>query len=96
MLRAEQSEAKAVEVAGWRGSHLYAPRERAALGYAESMTTSGDDVDDEQFEQVRSLFSEDEVVELTAWIALENLYSTFNRALRIEAQGFCRLDLPTD
>jgi alkylhydroperoxidase family enzyme len=36
---------------------------------------------------VRSIFSEDEIVELTEIIAWENASSKFNRALRIPSQG---------
>jgi alkylhydroperoxidase family enzyme len=94
MLRAQEDEAKALAVGSWRESDLFTPRERAALGYAEAITLSDQDVDDALFAQVREHFSEGETVELTAWIGLENLYSKFNRAFRIEAQGFCRIPLP--
>jgi alkylhydroperoxidase family enzyme len=96
MLRAEEGAAKAAQAANWRSSELYEVRERVALAYAEAVVTTSADVGDAQFDELRAVFTEDEVVELTAWIALENLYSSFNRALRIEAQGFCHLDLATD
>ncbi len=59
------------------------------LAYAEAMTRSDEDVDDRLFAELRRHFDEAAVVELTAWICLENLYSKFNRSFRIEAQGFC-------
>jgi len=46
-------------------------------------------VSDELFARVRKHFSEAQVVELTAAVALENFRSKFNVALGIEAQGFC-------
>jgi alkylhydroperoxidase family enzyme len=46
------------------------------------------------FDRVRRDFSEDEIVELTATIAVENFRSKFNAPLRIEAQGFC--PIPVD
>ena len=48
-------------------------------------------VDEALFARVRAHFSEAQVVELTAAVALENFRSKFNVALGIEAQGFCVL-----
>jgi alkylhydroperoxidase family enzyme len=48
-------------------------------------------VSDQLFARVRSHFSEAQVVELAAAVALENFRSKFNVALGIEAQGFCTL-----
>jgi alkylhydroperoxidase family enzyme len=55
------------------------------------MTVTGQKVTDELFARVRQHFSEAEIVELTAAVALENFRSKFNTALGIEAQGFCLL-----
>jgi len=63
--------------------------ERAALSYAETMTITGQKVVDELFAELRRHFSEAQVVELTAAVALENFRSKFNVALGIESQGFC-------
>ena len=65
---------------------LYDDRERAALEYADAITLSDRDVDDELFARVRSFFDDDAVVELTELIAWENASSKFNRALRIGSQ----------
>lgn len=73
-------------VAGWEASPLFDDRERAALAYADAMTITGRDVSDELFGRLRSAFSEDEIVELTAVVAWENASSKFNRALRIPSQ----------
>jgi alkylhydroperoxidase family enzyme len=72
-------------------SPLFDEAERAALAYAEAMTTTGQRVSDELFARVRRHFGEAQVVELTAAIALENFRSKFNVALGVEAQGFCML-----
>ena len=45
----------------------------------------------ELFAEARRHFSEPQIVELTAAIALENFRSKFNVALGIEAQGFCTI-----
>jgi len=72
-------------------SRLYSASERAALAYAEAMTITGQKVTDELFAEVRRHFSEAQVVELTAAVALENFRSKFNVALGVESQGFCVL-----
>jgi len=70
-------------------SPLFSERERTALAYAEAMTVTGQKVTDELFARARRHFSEPEIVELTAAVALENFRSKFNTALGIDAQGFC-------
>jgi alkylhydroperoxidase family enzyme len=68
-------------------SDLFDRRERVALRYADAMTRSDQDVDDALFAEIRSLFDDDAIVELTEIIAWENASSKFNRALRIPSQG---------
>lgn len=65
--------------------------ERVALEYAERMTITGQKVDDALFARLQEHFSEPQIVELTAAIALENFRSKFNPALGVAAQGFCAL-----
>ena len=67
-------------------SPLYEEKERVALEYADRMTITGRDVDDELFSRLRRFFDEDALVELTAAIAWENSSSKFNRALRVPSQ----------
>ena len=67
-------------------SPLYDEAERIALEYADRMTVTGREVDDEFFSRLRGFYSDDELVELTAVIAWENASSKFNRALRIPSQ----------
>lgn len=66
---------------------LFDEVERIALEYADRMTLSDRDVDDEFFERLRKHFDDDAIVELTETIAWENASSKFNRALRIPSQG---------
>ena len=73
----------------WRTSKLFSPMERAALDYAERITTTGQKVDDVLFAELQKHFTEAQIVELTAAIAMENFRSKFNPPLGIEAQGFC-------
>lgn len=80
---------KVAEVLGWRDSNLFSPSERLALEYAERITYSDQQVDDIFFAELRGHFTEAQVVELTAAVALENFRSKFNPTLGVEAQGFC-------
>ena len=76
-------------IAQAESSPLFDEAERAALAYAEAMTITGQRVSDGLFARVRAHFSEPQIVELTAAVAVENFRSKFNTALGIEAQGFC-------
>ncbi len=75
-------------VPGWRDSELFTDLERLVLSYAEAMTATPPSVTDEMVEQLGKHFSEAELVELTAIIAVENLRSRMNSALGLTAQGF--------
>jgi alkylhydroperoxidase family enzyme len=77
------------EVATWRDSTLFSEAERAALEYAECITYTDRKVDDALFARVKQHFTEAQIVELTAVVALENFRSKFNPSLGVEAQGFC-------
>jgi alkylhydroperoxidase family enzyme len=74
-------------VLAWEASDLFDERERVALEYADAITFTDRDVDDDLFARVQQHFSDDEIVELTMVIAWENASSKFNRALRIPSQG---------
>ena len=82
---------KLADVARWRDSARFSEAERVALEYAERMTITGQSVDDALFARLREHYTDAQIVELTAAIALENFRSKFNPTLRIEAQGFCLL-----
>ena len=71
-------------------------RERLVLEYADRVTSTPVDVPDAFFERLRAAFSEREIVELTATITHESFNSKFNRALRIESNALCALELPTE
>jgi len=73
----------------YEGSSLFSEREKAALAYAGAMTDSRRGVDDALFARLRREFADDEIVELTALVAFQNLSSKFNAALGVPAQGFC-------
>lgn len=80
---------KLAEVTIWRDSTLFSEAERLALEYAERITYTDRKVDDALVADLKSHYSDAQIVELTAAIAMENFRSKFNPALGIEAQGFC-------
>ena len=68
-------------------SPLFTEAERAALAYADAITLTDQDVDDELFARVRQHFDDNAIVELTASIAWENASSKFNRAIRVPSHN---------
>ena len=91
LLRAENGAEKVRAVSRWRDADAFSEVERIVLAYAEAMTDTSQELDDELFERARSHFSDAQLVSLSAWICLENFYSKFNRSFRIAAQGFCMI-----
>ena len=80
---------KLAEVTDWRDSKLFSEAERLALEYAERITYTDRQVDDALVDGLKQHFTDAQIVELTAAIAMENFRSKFNPPLGIEAQGFC-------
>ncbi len=75
----------------WRASEVFTDVERLVLEYGERMTITGEQVDEALFAKLQRQFSEAEIVELTAGIAMENFRSKFNAPLQVASQGFCAL-----
>ena len=69
-------------------SSLFTEAEKVALEYADAMTVTRRDVDDELFARLQQRYDDDTIAELTMIIAWENASSRFNRAFRIPSQGF--------
>ncbi|MEM7344618.1 MAG: hypothetical protein AAF485_10270 [Chloroflexota bacterium] len=80
------SDEKILALGEYATSPLYDDRERLVLAYADCITITDCDVDDEMFEQLRQIYDDDALVELTEIIAWENASSKFNRALRVPSQ----------
>jgi uncharacterized peroxidase-related enzyme len=71
-------------LADWRQRDDFTPAEKAALGLAETVTRDAHAVTDQQFAELRSFYSEGEVVELLCAIGLFNYFNRFNNALQME------------
>jgi alkylhydroperoxidase family enzyme len=73
---------------GYAKSPLFTDAEKVALEYADAITDTRREVEDELFARVQRHFDDDTIAELTMIIAWENASSRFNRAFRIPSQGF--------
>jgi alkylhydroperoxidase family enzyme len=85
------SDEKIAALESFRESDLFSPAEKAALALTEAMTQTPVAVTDAIFDALRPHFTEPQLVELTATIAMENYRARFNRAFDVEAQGLCQL-----
>jgi alkylhydroperoxidase family enzyme len=79
---------KVRDVPRWRDSDAYDERERIVLEYAQAATATPVVISDELSARLNEHFSAEEIVELAAWVALENYRSRVNAGLRLHSQGF--------
>ena len=78
---AGETEQRLYVLEAWRESPFYSDRERAALAWAEAVTTLSDkDVPDDVYEQARAQFSEAELVNLTLAVIAINGWNRLNIA----------------
>lgn len=63
--------------------HLFTARELAALRFAEIMTTSARDVDENAWDELQAHFDDGQLVELATVIGLFNFFNRFADALQI-------------
>ena len=76
------------EIDDYAPSSNFSADERAAIAYADAMTTDPHTVTDEQVDDLRHRFGERGVMELTYQIGVENMRARMNTALGIAEQGF--------
>ena len=75
----------------WRQSDLFDKRERLALELSERMTFTRRRVTNALFARLQRRFTDEELVELAAVIALENFRSKFNPVFGVESGESCAL-----
>jgi AhpD family alkylhydroperoxidase len=88
------------DIDNYATSPRYTDDERAAIGYADAMTTDPHTVTDQQVADLRRRFGDAGVMELTYQIGVENMRARMNTALGITEQGFnsgdaCRIPWTT-
>jgi uncharacterized peroxidase-related enzyme len=71
-------------LADWAQRDDFTLAEKAALRLAETVTRNANAVSDDQFAELRSFYSEGEIVELLCAIGLFNYFNRFNSALHME------------
>jgi uncharacterized peroxidase-related enzyme len=71
-------------LADWPQRDDFTPAEKAALRLAETVTRDAHAVTDAQFAELRTFYSEGEIVELLCAIGLFNYFNRFNNALQME------------
>lgn len=76
------------EIDSYATSALFTEDERAAIAYADAMTTDPHTVTDEQVADLQARFGDDGVIELTYQVGVENMRARMNSALGITEQGF--------
>ncbi|UXA08147.1 carboxymuconolactone decarboxylase family protein [Mycobacterium sp. SMC-2] len=76
------------DIDDYASSPLFTDDERAAIRYADAMTTDPHTVTDEQVADLRARFGDAGVIELTYQIGVENMRARMNTALGITEQGF--------
>ncbi|CAJ1502262.1 carboxymuconolactone decarboxylase family protein [[Mycobacterium] kokjensenii] len=76
------------EIDDYATSPRFTDDERAAIDYADAVTTDPHRVTDEQVADLRRRFGDDGVVELTYQIGIENMRARMYSALGITEQGF--------
>ena len=80
---AGETEQRVYSLSAWRETPFYTPRERAALGWTESVTlVAVKGVPDDVFEEARKYFSEKELIDLTMAVIAINGWNRFNVAFR--------------
>jgi AhpD family alkylhydroperoxidase len=83
---AGETEQRLYVLDAWREAPFYTDRERAALAWAESLTkvTEGH-VPDAVYEQARTQFSEEELIDLTLAVTTINAWNRISIAFRVES-----------
>ena len=75
--------AKLDQLAGWRVSHAFSDRERAALEWADSVTLiAATGAPDSAFEALQTQFSEAEIADLTFAISIMNAFNRLAISMR--------------
>lgn len=77
---------------------LFSERELVALRFAEIMTTSARDVDEELWDELQFHFDDGEIVELATVIGLFNFFNRFADALQLHtpAEGSTKEEKKND
>jgi AhpD family alkylhydroperoxidase len=72
----------------YRDHPAFSQQERLVLEYAEAMCQTPMSIPDELFARMKEQFTDEQIVELTTAVAIENFRARFNTAMGITPAGF--------
>ncbi len=72
----------------YRTSMAFSETEKLVLEYTDAMTETPVEVPEALFAKLRAIFTEAQLVEITATIAWENFRARFDHAFGVQAEGF--------
>jgi alkylhydroperoxidase family enzyme len=78
------SEAKIEALPVWQTADVFEPKERLVLAYADRLVGHAGRVPDALFAEVKAVFSDEEILELTYITCLYHMHAIMSRALRTE------------
>ncbi len=78
------SEEKIAAIPHWGAADCYDAKERAVLAYADCLILNGGRTPEALFDKLKSLFSDEEILELTYVTCLYDMHAVMARALRLE------------
>ncbi|MBM7566063.1 carboxymuconolactone decarboxylase family protein [Paenibacillus sacheonensis] len=91
-----ENEQRLDQIAGWRESALFTPRERAALTWTDILTRLPDQgVPDEVYDRVREELSEQEIADLSFLIVSVNGWDRINIGFKTESGRSTRNEAST-
>ncbi len=71
----------------------FAPADKALLRMADALADTPSNVSDELYSELRSHFSEEQLIELTGSAAMENFRARYNRVFAVGSDGLYRKGL---
>lgn len=89
MLEMGETIQRTVLLGAWREATVYTERERAALAWAEAVTEiAGKGVSDEVYAEATTLFTDEELIDLTMAVIAINCYNRLNVAFQTPAGSY--------
>ncbi len=87
-LQAGVTEEQLRSLHAYRESPAFSPQERLVLEFAEEMCRTPVSISDELFARLKEQFTDEQIIELSTAVAIENFRARFNSALDITPAGF--------
>lgn len=79
-------EEKVAQIMNFESSPLFSPAERAALSYAVAGASSPNAVTDEHIRELKKYYTERQIIEITAQVALMGFFNRFNDSLAVDVE----------